>query len=159
MFEIPAYDLQAYLASVFAAIGVDPADAGAVARSYVSADMHGLASHGVMRIPRIFDGIDAGTHFPERRPRLVRENAAFAVFDGQSGLGTVAGIVAMRTAIEKARAAGGGCVTVFNSNHFGTAGFYCRLAAEAQMVSMTMCNGSPGMASPGGRRAVLGPNP
>lgn len=157
--DIEADALQSYLTAVFGAIGVPEEYAEVVARSYVSADLHGLASHGVMRIPRIFDGIDAGTHFPDRLPKLMRENAAFAVFDGQSGFGAVAGVVAMRTAIEKARAAGVGCVTVFNSNHFGTAGFYCRLAAEEQMLSMTMCNGSPGMASPGGRRAVLGPNP
>ena len=159
MVQVRADELQSYLASVFQAVGVDEADAGLVARSYVSADLYGLASHGVMRVPRIFDGIDAGTHFPDRRPRLLRENAAFAVFDGESGLGTVAGIVAMRTAIGKARAAGIGCVTVFNSNHFGTAGFYCRMAAEEQMTSMTMCNGSPGVSSPSGRRAVLGTNP
>ena len=159
MVEIADGVLQSYLASVFRAIGVEEADAELVARSYVSADLYGLASHGVMRVPRIFDGIDAGTHFPNRKPVLLKENAAFAVFDGQSGLGTVAGIVAMRTAIEKARAAGVGCVTVFNSNHFGTAGFYCRMAAEERMISMTMCNGSPGVASPSGQRAVLGTNP
>lgn len=157
--EFEAVALQSFLGSVFEAIGVDPAYADVVAGSYVWADVHGLASHGVMRIPRIFEGIDAGTHFPDRLPKLVRENAAFAVFDGQSGLGTVAGVVAMRTAVEKARGAGVGCVIVFNSNHFGTAGFYGRMAADERMISMTMCNGSPGMASPGGRRAVLGPNP
>ena len=159
MVAISASDLQAYLGAVFEAIGVDEADAELVAGSYVSADLYGLASHGVMRIPRIFDGIDAGTHFPDRKPLLLKENAAFAVFDGQSGLGTVAGIVAMRTAVEKARAAGVGCVTVFNGNHFGTAGFYCRMAADEHMISMTMCNGSPGVASPSGHRAVLGTNP
>ena len=159
MIEIEASELQAYLESVFEAIGVQGPHAALVARSYVSADLYGLASHGVMRVPRIFDGIDAGTHFPDRTPELLRENAAFAVYDGRSGLGAVAGVVAIQTAMEKARAAGVGCVTVFNSNHFGTAGFYCRLAAEQQMISMTMCNASPGVSSPSGKRAVLGTNP
>lgn len=159
MIEIQATDLESYLGAVFEAIGVRGKHAALVARSYVSADLYGLASHGVMRVPRIFDGIDAGTHFPDREPELLRENAAFAVFDGRSGLGAVAGAVAMETAMEKARAAGVGCVTVFNSNHFGTAGFYCRLAAENRMISVTMCNASPGVSSPSGRRAVLGTNP
>ena len=159
MIQIDVQRLQAYLSAIFEAIGVAPPDAEVVARSYVSADLYGLASHGVMRVPRIFDGIDAGTHFPDRRPRIIKENAAFAVFDGESGLGAVNGVIAMRTAMEKARAVGIGCVTVFNSNHFGTAGFYCRLAAEQRMIAMTMCNASPGVSSPSGKRAVLGTNP
>jgi L-2-hydroxycarboxylate dehydrogenase (NAD+) len=39
---------------------------------------------------------------------------------------------AMRLAVQKARGAGIACVAAFNSNHFGTAGFFCRLAAEQQ---------------------------
>ena len=45
-----------------------------------------------------------------------------------------------------------------NSNHFGTAGFFCRLAAEQQMIGITMCNGEPGVCSPAGTRAAIGPN-
>jgi L-2-hydroxycarboxylate dehydrogenase (NAD+) len=123
------------------------------------ADLNGLSSHGVMRIPRIVVGIDAGTHFPGRRPRIVREGPAFAVLDGHSALGVLVGITAMRMAMAKARAVGVGCVTAFNANHFGTAGFYCHMATEQNMIGMTVCNGSPGVAAPSGRKAVIGPNP
>ena len=159
MVRVAASDLEPYLAGLFEAVGVEADEAVVVARSYVSAELAGLASHGVMRIPRIFAGIDAGTHFPSHLPSTVREGVAFAVLDGRSGLGVLVGACAMRLAVRKARAAGIACVAVFNSNHFGTAGYFCRLAAEEQMIGITMCNGEPGVCSPAGTRAVIGPNP
>ena len=159
MVRVAASDLEPYLVGLFEAVGVEADEAVVVARSYVSAELAGLASHGVMRIPRIFAGIDAGTHFPSNLPSTVREGVAFAVLDGRSGLGVLVGACAMRLAVRKARAAGIACVAVFNSNHFGTAGYFCRLAAEEQMIGITMCNGEPGVCSPAGTRAVIGPNP
>lgn len=159
MVAIAAEELRALLTEVFVAVGVDRPDAALVARTYVTADLNGLSSHGVMRVPRIFAGIEAGTHFPDRRPRVTRDGPAFAVIDGAHALGVVVGVTAMRTAMTKARTVGVGCVTVHNTNHFGTAGFYCHLAAEEHMIGMTMCNGSPGVAAPGGDRPVIGPNP
>jgi L-2-hydroxycarboxylate dehydrogenase (NAD+) len=159
MVAIAAEDLRTLLTEVFLAVGVDRPDAELVARTYVNADLNGLSSHGVMRVPRIFAGIEAGTHFPDRRPTVTRDGPAFAVIDGAHALGVVVGVTAMRTAMSKAKAVGVGCVTVHNTNHFGTAGFFCQLAAEQRMIGMALCNGSPAVAAPGGNRAVIGPNP
>jgi L-2-hydroxycarboxylate dehydrogenase (NAD+) len=130
-----------------------------VAQAYVVADLYGLASHGVMRVLRIQDGIDAGTHFPGNRPKIVKDNPASALVDGCSSLGVAVGLFATRLAIEKARRNGIACVGVFNSNHFGIAGYYVRKIAEARMIGFTFCNASPALAAFGGRRPVLGTNP
>jgi L-2-hydroxycarboxylate dehydrogenase (NAD+) len=154
-----ARELSDFIAAIFVAMGAPPDDAPIIADAYVTADMYGLASHGVMRVLRIQDGIDAGTHVPANRPTIVRESEATALVDGNSALGVGVGVFGMRLAIEKARDVGIGCVGVFNSNHFGMAGYYVRMAAAEQMVGFTFCNSAPGIAAFGGTRAILGTNP
>jgi L-2-hydroxycarboxylate dehydrogenase (NAD+) len=151
--------LTGFLARVFAAMGAPPEDAERIADAYVTADRYGFASHGVMRILRIADGIDAGTHDPSNRPSVVRDDVATALVDGNSALGVAVALFATRMAVEKARAAGIGAVGVRNSNHFGMAGYYVRLIADEGMVGIVLCNGAPGIPAFGGRRAVLGTNP
>jgi len=48
---------------------------------------------------------------------------------------------------------------VRNSNHFGTAMYYTRRAAEEGCVAILTTNASPAMAPWGGRKKVLGTNP
>jgi L-2-hydroxycarboxylate dehydrogenase (NAD+) len=112
-----------------------------------------------MRVARILDGVRAGTHDPGARPVVVRETPATVVLDGRSALGVAVALEAVRLAVEKARELGVGCAGVFNSNHFGMAGYYVRRIAREGMVGLAFCNGSPGIAPFGGKRAVLGTNP
>jgi LDH2 family malate/lactate/ureidoglycolate dehydrogenase len=70
------------------------------------------------------------------QPRVLHETAVSALVDAHGGPGQVAGTRAMLLAIEKARAAGLAAVSVRNSNHFGAAGAYAMLAAEAGLVGM-----------------------
>jgi L-2-hydroxycarboxylate dehydrogenase (NAD+) len=154
-----AETLRVFVSDVLVRMGLAADDAPAVADAYVTADLYGLASHGVMRVLRIQDGVDAGTHLPSNRPTIVRESEGTALVDGRSGLGVAIGVFAMKKAIEKAHTVGIGCVGVFNSNHFGTAGYYVRLAAAQRMIGFAFCNAAPGISAVGGRRAVLGTNP
>jgi L-2-hydroxycarboxylate dehydrogenase (NAD+) len=157
--SVDAAVLQGDLARIFVAMGAPPDDAHEIADVYVLGDLYGFASHGVMRIPRIQAGIEAGTHVPSARPAVVKDGPATALLDGNSALGVAVALVAMRMAIAKARDVGIGAVGVMNSNHFGMAGYYVRLAAAERMIGLTFCNGAPGMAAFGGKRAVLGTNP
>lgn len=156
---VRARELKGFIADVLVAMGAPAEDAPSIADAYVTADLYGLASHGVMRVLRIQDGIDAGTHVPANRPEIVRETDGTALVNGNSALGVAVGLFAMRLAIEKARTIGIGCVGAFNSNHFGMAGYYVRIAAAERMIGFTFCNAAPGVAAFGGRRAVLGTNP
>jgi L-2-hydroxycarboxylate dehydrogenase (NAD+) len=157
--RVDAAKLRDFLSRLFVAMGAPPSDAPAIADAYLSADLYGFASHGVMRILRIQDGIDAGTHRPQARPSIVRDDVATALVDGNSALGVAVGLFATRLAMTKARSAGIGAVGVFNSNHFGMAGYYVRLMAAERMVGLVLCNGAPGISAFGGARAVLGTNP
>jgi LDH2 family malate/lactate/ureidoglycolate dehydrogenase len=71
----------------------------------------------------------------------------------------VAGRRAILRAVELARAQGVGLVAVRHSNHFGAAGYYCALAAEAGCLSFNYTNAFPKVAPHGGRKPALGTNP
>jgi LDH2 family malate/lactate/ureidoglycolate dehydrogenase len=65
----------------------------------------------------------------------------------------------MEKAIEKANKVGTGWVAVRNSNHFGIAGRYAQMAAEAGMIGFATTNASPLVAPTHGKKRMLGTNP
>ena len=66
---------------------------------------------------------------------------------------------AMEIAIEKAKTSGMAIVTVRNSNHFGIAGYYAKMACDAGLLGMAMTNSEAIMVPTFGRMAMLGSNP
>ena len=66
----------------------------------------------------------------------------------------------MEIAIAKARVAGVGIAVVRNSSHFGAAGFYTRMAADAGLIGMAATSASLMQVAPtGGTQARLGTDP
>jgi L-2-hydroxycarboxylate dehydrogenase (NAD+) len=140
-------------------VGVGDADASITADVLVSADLRGIASHGVAHLRRYVDGLRAGTIAACPQERVVAETPATAVMDAGDGLGPPVSCRAMQKAIQKATALGAGFVTVRQSNHFGIAGYYAMLALPANCIGMAMTNASPKAVPTFGRHAVLGTNP
>ncbi|QBI20495.1 Ldh family oxidoreductase [Egibacter rhizosphaerae] len=138
---------------------VPPEDAAIVADSLVTADLWGHQSHGVMRLPWYVDRLRSGVMRPVTDPTWVTDSGAVVVLDGHDGVGQVLAYRAASTAIARARRHGLGAVGVRNSNHFGTAAYYTRLAPPAGCIGVLVTNGSPAMAPWGGREKVVGNNP
>jgi len=65
----------------------------------------------------------------------------------------------MEIAMEKAKIAGSGWVSVKNSNHYGIAGYHAMLAAEQDMIGWSMTNASPLVAPTFSTERMLGTNP
>ena len=95
----------------------------------------------------------------DAKPEIVFETPVSAVIDGHAGMGQLIAAFAMNKAIEKAKAAGMAFVTVRNSNHFGIAGYYTKMALDAGMMSIDATNSESIMVYTGSRQAVLGSNP
>ena len=87
---------------IFAACGMDEADAATVAESLVVADLRGVHSHGVLRVGEYVEKLRGGVD-PRGRPKLVSDRGGALVVDGGNCMGQVAGAFAMRAAIERAR--------------------------------------------------------
>ena len=142
--------------------GADPNAARLVAESLVGADLRGVDSHGVMRIPGYLEQIDDGTIQPRARPQIVRETRATVVVDGNRGFGQLAARTASLAALEKVREQGIVAATVAGVAHVGRLGEFAELAAEAHCIGLVFVNcGQPGglVAPFGGRSRLLGTNP
>ncbi len=151
--------LKDFCAKCFQRVGVSESDAHITADILVTADLRGIASHGVAHLKRYVDGLRNGIINPRPQERTIVENPATATIDAGAGLGPPVSYRAMRIAIDKARAVGAGFVAVRNSNHFGIAGYYAMMALEHDCIGMAMTNASPKAVPTFGRDAILGTNP
>lgn len=152
--------LQNFMEDVFLACGVAAADAQTAAEILIASDLRGIESHGISRLKPIYynrlqDGIiNAKTQF-----EVVREGPTTAVIDGHHSLGHVIGKQAMALTIEKAKAYGMGMAAVRNSTHYGIAGYYAEMAADAGMIGITGTNARPSVAPTFSVQNMLGTNP
>ncbi len=156
---LTAPQLRQFTEQIFVAIGCPDADARLAADVLISADLRGVDSHGVARLPGYVRLYDHGRLNPKPRLRVVHETPSTAVVDGDRGLGLVVGPWAMRFAIDKARTAGTGWVAVRNSNHFGIAGYHALLATEHDMIGQAMTHAAPLVAPTFSLEKMLGTNP
>jgi LDH2 family malate/lactate/ureidoglycolate dehydrogenase len=121
---------------IFRAWGMTTEHARVTAERLEYADLHGVDSHGIALLP-LYARLRAENRINFRpEPRLLRDTPVIALIDADGGLGQIAGTRATLLAIEKARAVGLAAVAVRNSNHFGAAGAYAMLAAEAGLLGM-----------------------
>ena len=152
--------LHRFMCDCLTAAGVPAADANIVADVLIEADKLGIDSHGINRLKPIYiDRIRDGILNPLIRIDVVREGSATAVLDGNNGMGHVVSKYAMQMAIDKAKLYGLGMVAVRNSSHYGIAGYYGIMAAEAGMIGITGTNARPSIAPTFGIDNMLGTNP
>ena len=156
---VPEPRLRGYVVSVFRKLGVPASDAKIATDVLVAADLRGIGSHGVARLPRYVAGIKGGSIVPKGSTKIVKQTRATALLDGGNGLGQVVARRGMEIAIKKARATAVGIVAVRNSNHFGIAGYYSMMALKAGMIGISSTNAAPLVVPTFGRAAVLGTNP
>ncbi len=152
--------LELFMRDALVCFGVPKEDADIVAEVLISSDKRGIDSHGIGRLKPIYlDRIDWGILNPTTRVDTIKESETTAVLDGNNGMGHVVSKKAMQMAIDKARAHGMGMVAVRNSTHYGIAGYYALMAAEAGMIGITGTNARPSIAPTFGVENMLGTNP
>jgi len=144
---------------VMLSLGVSEPDSDRFADVLITADLRGIASHGIGRLSRYVDGIRSGKIDPRAHPSVLVSTPTVSVISGGNGLGQVAANFAMEQAIEKARVSGVGLSFVRDSNHFGIAGYYAMKPLSEGMIGICMTNARPLVVHTFSRRAVLGTNP
>jgi len=156
---VPEPTLRTFTTTVFRRLGVPAKDATVTADVLLSADLRGIGSHGVARLPRYVVGLRYGAISKKDASKIAKQTRSTAVIDGGNSLGQVVGRKGMRLAIEKARTGSLAFVGVRNSNHYGIAGYYAMMALKAGMIGISMTNAAPLVVPTFGRIAVLGTNP
>ena len=151
--------LRAFCEEVFTKLGVPKEDAQVTTDVLVLADLRGIESHGVARMPRYVTGLKKGYIKPTDNSRVVKETKATALIDGGQSLGQVVGHRGMQLAIKKAKDSAVGLVTVRNSNHYGIAGYYSLMALDQNLIGVSMTNAAPLVVPTFGKDSILGTNP
>lgn len=144
---------------MFAKFGFTQKEAEQITDVLLLADVYNVRSHGTQRLVRYHKAIENGTIMIDAKPEIVFETPVSAVIDGHAGMGQLIGIYAMNLAIEKARKAGMAFVTVRNSNHYGIAGYYTKMACDAGLIGISTTNSESIGVHTNSRQAILGSNP
>lgn len=152
-------NLRGFASRVLRKKGVEPLHASTAAEILVRTSMRGFESHGVWLLPLYADLIDAGGIVSSPDITIDRVAPAASMVDGGGGIGPVVAHTAMLEGIDIARRTGIGIVTVRNSNHFGAAGHYALMAAEAGLIGIVTSNAPPYMTIFNSRGPVMGNQP
>ena len=108
----------AFARSLLEAHGVPPQDAAIIAGCLVSADLRGVDTHGLCRLPIYLERVRAGLINPKPNLKPERVTPVAAALDGENGFGFVIGMRATQEAIAMAREYGIGVVSARRSTHF-----------------------------------------
>ena len=156
---VPEARLKDFCNKVWMKLGVPAQDAKVTTDVLVLADLRGVESHGVARLPRYYQDLKNGWTKPTDQSKIVKETKATATIDGGQSLGQVVGRKGMELAIRKAKETAVGIVSVRNSHHYGIAGYYSLMALEHDLIGVSMTNAAPLVVPTFGRNAILGTNP
>ena len=151
--------LRAYGREALERAGVSPEGAAIVTEVQLEASLRGQPTHNMDSIPRYARRIISGKMNPLPQIRIERETAISAQVDGDNGPGQWVAVVAIETAIRKAKERGVAVVGVRRSNHLGAAGHYVWLAARQGLIGLCTTNGPTILAPTGGLTPTFGNNP
>ena len=151
--------LNKFCMDAFTKFGFKEDEARIITDVLLLSDLYGIESHGMQRLVRYHKGIEKGMIKVDAKPEVVFETPVSAVVDAHDGMGQLAGHFGMSLAIEKARKVGMAVVTVRNSNHYGIAGYYAKMACDQGLIGMSMTNSEAIMVPTFARKAMIGSNP
>ncbi|MCF3933438.1 Ldh family oxidoreductase [Acuticoccus sp. M5D2P5] len=152
--------LEDFCTTLYRAAGVPEADARLAATSLVEADLRGVYSHGVVRLPIYIERLTKNAMNPVAAPKVQRKTRTTAVLDGDNGIGHVVGVRAMELALEMSGGEECAFVAVNNSNHYGAAAYFAEMAAAQGAIGFSYTIGGINHMTPwGGAEAMLGNNP
>ena len=119
---IAGSDLQRFASALFQALGVAGPMADEWAKSLVWANLRGVDSHGVLRIPSYVDRLKKKLINPTPNMRVEIRAGAIAVLDADRAPGAVAMSRAMEEALDRAREVHIGWCAARNITHAGAIG-------------------------------------
>jgi LDH2 family malate/lactate/ureidoglycolate dehydrogenase len=151
--------LRDWTEQILIASGVEPADAAVIAEALVQANLRGVDSHGVVRLPQYVEALRAGEVNPRPVVRVRHRSGAVAVVDADGGYGFRPTVQAAELGMETAAEYGAALVAVTRSHHFGMAAFYTMRVAAAEMIGFVTTTSLPVLPPYGAALPVLGNNP
>ncbi|KAI0178783.1 malate dehydrogenase [Hypoxylon sp. FL1284] len=156
---VDAAEARRFVEGVLEGNGTPAENAALVARCLVAADLRGVDTHGMNRIPSYMARVRAGVLDAAASSDVERVTPAVARVDGRNGFGFLAGAAAVREACDMAAVLGIGLASVHRSNHWGMSAWVVREALDRGFMSLVFTNSSPALPAFGARERLLGVSP
>jgi LDH2 family malate/lactate/ureidoglycolate dehydrogenase len=157
--KINADILETFCKDILMKKGVSEDRATIVSECMILANLRGVDSHGIRRLPVYVQRIEKGLINPEGKVTLSSEENAAVILDGGLTFGEVVGKSACDSVVKKAQQYGMGIAACRNTNHFGMAAYYGLYLAEHDTIGIIMSNANASIAPWGGTLPMFGTNP
>lgn len=157
--RVPHESLKAFTREVFVRADLSPEDAAIEAEVLVWANLRGVDSHGVLRIPAYLENIQKGAMNPRPNVRVLKETPAILLVDADRAMGPVVTAAIMKKTITKAKAIGIGWALIRNVTHQGAMGYYALMAAQEGLAGIAIVCSPPNMAPFGAKAAGVHNSP
>jgi LDH2 family malate/lactate/ureidoglycolate dehydrogenase len=157
--RIHADELRNLITQIFERVGMDSVDAMLLADSLVFADLRGIHSHGVLRVPEYVEKLTTKGVNPKGKPHIVKAFGGCVVVDGGNSMGQIGMHFAMEEAIRRAEEHGIAAAAIRGSNHSGAMAYFAGQALPHDMIGIATTNALPTMAPWGGVEKIVGINP
>jgi ureidoglycolate dehydrogenase (NAD+) len=157
--KVAAKALQRFAEDLLRAGGFAGDHAAQTAELLVWANLRGVDSHGVLRIPRYVEMVELGLINPQAVPRERTVSGAVAVIEADRAPGAVAMNLAVDAAIRLADQHGVGWCAARGITHAGAIGYYAQKVADRGRVAIVMTASKPLMIYHGSRAEGVSTNP
>lgn len=144
---------------VLAGAGASARNAGIVAEALVDAELDGISSHGLSRLPAYADQLASGKVDGMADPHVSRAAAAVLRVDARHGFAFPAIAAGVEAALPIVRETGVLAVAIGNSHHCGVLGRHVESVARHNLLALAFSNSPAAIAPWGGGRGVFGTNP
>ncbi|MBF6616916.1 MAG: Ldh family oxidoreductase [Candidimonas sp.] len=139
--------------------GTPPDAACLQADVLIEAELRGLPSHGLLRLPRLLARIDKGLAVPAAVGLHHWRTTAVLEVDGQRALGPIAMMAALEAMMPRLQVAGIALAAIRNANHIGMLAYYAEQAAARGVIGIVLSTSEALVHPYGGTQAMLGTNP
>jgi LDH2 family malate/lactate/ureidoglycolate dehydrogenase len=156
---IPAKELYNFCVNCFIKCGTPKHQAEIIAEHLITANLRGVDSHGVIRIPYYIEGMNKGLIKAKAKIKVVKESSITALINGGKGLGIIVADKATEIAINKAKASNVGIVGAYNLGHVGMLAYYTKKIVKHKLIGFACANTAAIVAPYGGKERILGTNP
>ena len=125
-FTYPKEKLELLASRLLKAGGLREEDAKTIATDLVFADMRGLSSHGISRIPMYLKRIDCNCVKPQPDIKVKKVSMAALKVNGDDGMGFLVAHKAMEEAMKLSDSTGIALAGCTHSTHFGMSAVYVK---------------------------------
>ena len=144
---------------MLAGAGASAANADIVAAALIDAEIDGIGSHGLSRVPAYADQVASGKVDGLATPQVARAASAVVCVDARHGFAFPAIAAGFETALPIVRETGALAVAIRNSHHSGVLGRHVESLARQNVLALAFSNTPAAIAPWGGTRGVFGTNP